>query len=112
MNPEIYLPKLTKNFFDNRNKYTKSNYVKIMLWVNTLKSLYKILKRYSHYTKKIDLDFQRDFIIEEIEKYKKIIYEIQYFFYMKIASEIIEISIQEGKKIAATALLMLYFFIF
>jgi hypothetical protein len=61
-----------------------------MLWVNTLKSLYKIVKRYSHYTKKIDLDFQRDFIIEEIEKYKKIIYEIQYFFYMKIASEIIE----------------------
>ena len=90
LNSEIYLPKLTKNFFDNRNKYTKSNYVKIMLWVNTLKSLYKIVKRYSHYTKKIDLDFQRDFIIEEIEKYKKIIYEIQYFFYMKIASEIIE----------------------
>ena len=91
LNPDIYLPRLSKNIIDNKNRYTKSNISKIILWINTLKSLYKVLKRYSHFSKKIELDFQRDYIINEIEKYKKIIEQIQYFFYLKIASEIIEI---------------------
>ena len=91
LNHEIYLPRLAKNIIDTKNRYTKSNISKIILWISTLKSLYKVLKRYSHFSKKIDLDFQRDYIIKEIEKYKKIIEQIQYFFYLKIASEVIEI---------------------
>ena len=70
-------------------KITESNFKYIIIFISCIYTFYKILKRLINFTSKIELDFQKNQIIEKIYKYKKLIEQMTYFFYMKISLNII-----------------------
>ena len=97
-NNEVNLPILSEEINRNKNnKFDNSNFYEIMLLINSFHSIYKIIKRLKHFCDKIELDFQKNFIIENIEKYKLLINELRYFFYMKITSEIFSLDVIKNK---------------
>ena len=64
----------------------------IIVLISTISTLYKILKRLEGFTSKIELDFQKNQIIEKLNKYKILKKQIQYFFYMKISLSFMDFS--------------------
>ena len=70
-------------------KLSENNFKYITIFILYISTFYKILKRLVDFTSKIELDFQKNQIIEKISKYKKLIEQISYFFYMKISFNLI-----------------------
>ena len=70
-------------------KLSENNFKYITIFISYISTFYKILKRLVDFTSKIELDFQKNQIIEKISKYKKLIEQISYFFYMKISFNLI-----------------------
>lgn len=58
--------------------------------MESIHSIYKIIKRLKHFSLKIDLEFQRDFIENTISQYKTVIKEMSSFLYYALAKEIID----------------------
>ena len=68
-----------------KDKINSTHIRQIMILISTISTLHKTLKRLEGFTSKIELDFQKNQIIEKFNKYKKLKEQIQYFFYMKIS---------------------------
>lgn len=66
-------------------KISENNFKYIIIFISCISTFYKVLKRLIDFTSKIELDFQKNQINEKIFKYKKLIEQITYFFYMKIS---------------------------
>lgn len=82
--------KESKESKELREKITKSHFKQIVIFISCISTIYKILKRLIGFTSKIELDFQKNQIIEKITKYKTLIQQIRYFFYMKISLAIFD----------------------
>ena len=82
--------KESKESKELREKITKSHFKKIVIFISCISTIYKILKRLIRFTSKIELDFLKNQIIEKITKYKILIQQIRYFFYMKISLAIFD----------------------
>ena len=72
-----------------KQKILNNNIKQIFIFISCISSFYKILKRLVDFTSKIELDFQKNQIIEKISKYKILIEQINYFISMKISHNII-----------------------
>ena len=70
-------------------KISENNFKHIIIFISCISTFYKILKRLVDFTSKIELDFQKNQINEKISKYKTLIGQITYFFYMKISLNLI-----------------------
>ena len=71
-------------------KISENNFKYITIFISCISTFYKVLKRLINFTSKIELDFQKNQITERIFKYKKLIEQITYFFYMKITLNLID----------------------
>ena len=71
-------------------KMSENNFKQIAIFISCISSFYKILKRLIGFTSKIELDFQKNQILEKINKYKKLIEQINYFLFMKISLSLID----------------------
>jgi hypothetical protein len=87
---QFYLPKLNSQIIINDNNMYSCMIEKIILFESMI-SVRKILKRLTHFTKKIDLDFQKNLIIDTIENYSSILSEIKIFIYRSICGNIFKI---------------------
>ena len=68
-----------------REKIKVTHIKQIIIFISTISTIYKTLKRLTGFTSKIELDFQRNQIIDKLNKYKNLKEQIQYFFFMKIS---------------------------
>ena len=68
-----------------REKIKVTHIKQIIIFISTISTIYKTLKRLTEFTSKIELDFQRNQIIDKLNKYKNLKEQIQYFFFMKIS---------------------------
>ena len=75
-----------------KEKISTTHIKQVIILISCISTLYKTLKRLIGFTSKIELDFQKNQIIEKINKYKKLIEQIQYFFYMRISLTFIDFS--------------------
>ena len=75
-----------------QQKINSTHLKQIIILISCMSTIYKIMKRLENFTKKIELDFQRDQIIELLTKLKILIEQIKYFYYMKISVDFIEFS--------------------
>ena len=75
-----------------KEKIKSTHFKQIIILISNISTLYKTLKRLTGFTSKIELDFQRNQIIDKLNKYKKLKEQIQYFFYMKISLNFIDFS--------------------
>ena len=71
-------------------KISENAFKQIAIFISCISSFYKILKRLIDFTSRIELDFQRNQILEKINKYKKLIEQINYFLFMKISLSLID----------------------
>ena len=71
-------------------KIKENNFKQIAIFISCISSFYKILKRLINFTSKIELDFQKNQILEKINKYKILIEQINYFLFMKISLTLID----------------------
>lgn len=94
---QFLLPKLSSQVelemggmgLDPNDKYVSSFYYESLMVIESMHSIYKIIKRLEHFRSKIELEFQSGFINETISQYKKIINESRDFIYSKLASQLI-----------------------
>jgi hypothetical protein len=77
---------------DIKNKIFTNHLKEIFILISCITTLYRTLKRLEGFTSKIELDFQRNQIIEKLTRYKKLIEQIKYFFYMKISLNFMDFS--------------------
>jgi hypothetical protein len=75
-----------------KEKIISTRIKQIIILISSISTIYKILKRLSGFTSKIELDFQRNQIIEKLKGYKILKEQIQYFFYMKISFNFMDFS--------------------
>ena len=75
-----------------KEKISNNHIKQIIVLISCISTLYKILKRLVEFTSKIELDFQRNQIIDKLNRYKILIEQIKYFFYMKISFNFIDFS--------------------
>ena len=71
-------------------KMSENYFKQIAIFISCISSFYKILKRLIDFTSRIELDFQKNQILEKINKYKKLIEQINYFLFMKISLSLID----------------------
>ncbi len=71
------------------SKLSSSHFKQTVVFLSCISTIHKVIKRLEVFTSKIDLDFQKFQIIDQLNLYKTIIKQIQYFFYMKISKEIL-----------------------
>ena len=87
-NLEFYLPKLI-----NKNDTTEITYFnQTLLSMNSIKSVYEIIKKLIHFTEKIEFDFQKEEIIETINEYENIISELENSVYKKLCHNIVNVN--------------------
>ncbi len=89
---DYYLPKLINNPKNKKDIYETSFYYPILLSINSIKSVYEILKKLTLFTEKLDFDFQKEIIIKTINHYEIIISELQTSLYKRIFCNIININ--------------------
>ena len=75
-----------------KEKIFSTHIKQIIILISTISTFHKTLKRLEGFTSKIELDFQRNQILEKIHKYKKLKEQMQYFFYMKISLNLMDFS--------------------
>ena len=75
-----------------KEKISNNHIKQIIILISCISTLYKTLKRLVEFTSKIELDFQRNQIIDKLNRYKILIEQIKYFFYMKISLNFIDFS--------------------
>ena len=75
-----------------KEKISSTHIKQIIILVSCISTLHKTLKRLIGFSSKIELDFQRNQIIEKLNKYKKLKEQIQYFFYMRISLTFMDFS--------------------
>ena len=75
-----------------KQKITSTHIKQIIILVSCISTLHKTLKRLIGFSSKIELDFQRNQIIDKLNKYKKLKEQIQYFFYMRISLTFMDFS--------------------
>ena len=75
-----------------REKIKMTHIKQIIIFISTISTIYKTLKRLTGFTSKIELDFQRNQIIDKLYKYKKLAQQMQYFFFMKISLNFMDFS--------------------
>lgn len=83
--PQLNSVLLTSSNYDDNKVYNA------IIAMESIHSIYKILKRLKHFTSKIDLEFQSDFIRNSVEKYKAIITEMNGFLYSTLSNQTINI---------------------
>jgi len=71
-------------------KISENYFKQIAIFISCISSFYKILKRLIDFTSRIELDFQKNQILDKINKYKKLIEQINYFLFMKISLSLID----------------------
>ena len=77
---------------DIQDKIISTHLKQIIILISTISTLHKTLKRLEGFTSKIELDFQKNQIIEKFNKYKKLKDQMQYFFFMKISVNLFDFS--------------------
>jgi hypothetical protein len=87
---EFHLPKLNNQIIINDNNVYSCMIENIILF-ESIFSIYKIIKRISHFTKKIELDFQTKIINETIQNYSNVLNELKVFLYRPICMNIFKI---------------------
>ena len=86
---EIPIEELIK---DIKLKLSSLHIKQIIILISCILTLKKILKRLVLFTTKIELEDQRYLILSKLNKYEKLIEQIQNFFYTNISSEIFDFS--------------------
>jgi hypothetical protein len=87
---EFHLPKLnTQIIINDSNAYVCMSEVIILF--ESIHSIYKYLKRLRHFSKKIQLDFQRKIVEDTIDNYKNVLNELKVFLYKPICNNIFKI---------------------
>ena len=71
-------------------KISENYFKQISIFISCISSFYKILKRLINFTSRIELDFQKNQILEKINNYKILIEKINYFLFMKISLSLID----------------------
>lgn len=87
---EFYLPKINSQIIINDSNIYSCMVESIILFESFV-SMRKILKRLTHFTKKIELEFQSKIIIDNIENYRVVLEEIQDFIYRPICQNIFKV---------------------
>jgi hypothetical protein len=84
---EFYLPKQNSQIIINDNNIYSCMIESIILY-ESMVSVKKILKRLTHFTKKIELEFQSKLITDYIKNYDRVLDEIKIFIYKPICQNI------------------------
>ena len=93
---QFFLPKLSSQVelemggsTSINDKFASSFYYESLMVIESLHSIFKIIKRLEHFKAKIELEFQSGFISETINNYKLILKEARDFVYRKLAIQLI-----------------------
>ena len=87
---EFYLPKINPNIIINDTNVYSCMIESIILYESFV-SMKIILKRLSHFTNKIELEFRSKFVLNTINDYKEVIEELKVFIYKPICANIFKV---------------------
>lgn len=87
---EFYLPKQNSQIIINDNNIYSCMIESIILY-ESMVTVKKILKRLTHFTKKIELEFQSKLVTDCIKNYDRVLDEIKIFIYKPICQNIFKV---------------------